>query len=120
MRCATDPLKRNTIDVCVYNAGYYKRLAKAAFILSLLLGTAIIVLSVFKAHSNGNKELLACFVRNSKAANDGNCTACSACNPDLEQFDGGINGMFVLTQTGIFMTASLLTMVCRSPTATYK
>ena len=101
----------NTIDVCVYNAGYYKRLAKVAYILCLLLGTAIIVLSVFKTHINGNRERLACFdICRLKAANGGNCTI-TACDTDQEE--AGIS----VTPTAIFVTASLLTMVRRSPTA---
>ena len=101
----------NTIDVCVYNAGYYKRLAKVAYILCLLLGTAIIVLSVFKTHVNGNRERLACFdICRLKAANGGNCTI-TAC--DTDQKEAGMS----VTPTAIFVTASLLTMVRRSPTA---
>ena len=91
----------NAIDVCVYNAGYYKLLAKAAYILGLLLGTTIIILSVFKYHISGTRKLLACLVRNEKAASVGNCTA------DHVHEAAAIS----LTPTCIFVTASLLTMV---------
>ena len=107
----------NMIDECVYNAGYYKLLAKAAYMLCLLLGIMIIVLSVFKAQLNGTRELLscqssllACFARYGKAAG-GNCSAASHCTVDHEA--AGI----LVTPTGIFVTASLLTMVRCSPTA---
>ena len=111
----------NTIDVCVYNAGNYKLLAKAAYILCLLLGLAIIVLSVFKAQisgDNGTRELLvqqlSCFVRNAKAANlaanGGNCSV-------VETTVGNPENVFSVS-TGIFVTASLLTMVRRSSTTT--
>ena len=100
----------NTIDVCVYNAGYYKRLAKAAYILGLMLGTVIIVLSVFKAHISGITEVWACVLHSNEAANGGNFSL-SLCTADQEA--AGIS----MTPTGIFVTASLLTMV-RSLTAT--
>ena len=100
----------NAIDVCVYNAGYYKLLAKAAYILSLLLGITIIVLSVFKFHFNGKVELLACLVRFEEAAKGGNFTAAGHCAADHEAAGSSV------TPTGIFVTASLLTMVRRSPT----
>ena len=95
----------NTIDECIYNAGYYKLLAKAAYTLCLLLGITIIVLSVFKFHFNGKIELLACLVRNEKATYGGNCTA-------YHEAAGSS-----VTPTGIFVTASLLTLVraARSP-----
>jgi hypothetical protein len=77
----------NTIDVCVYNAAYYKLMAKATFVLCLLLGTLVIVLTVFKDRID--------------EAPVANGTA----------VDNSDEAARKISETGIFLTASLLTMV---------
>ena len=86
----------NTIDVCVYNAAYYKLLAKTTFIVCLLLGTLVIVLTVFKASIDGSTLAVVW-----TDASDS-----ETCEVVVETSEGGFTASM-----GIFMTASLLTIV---------
>jgi hypothetical protein len=92
----------NTVDICVYNATHYKRLAKATFVLCLLLGTIVIVLTVSKSHIDGTvvSQTLTCTLR----SQPNETSTCEAHEEDT--FDTSFT-----TATGIFMTAALLTII---------
>ena len=90
----------NAIDECLYNAIFYRLLAKTSYIMSLLLGTLIIVLTVFKARIDGTGEICALRVQSNET-----CGTCEA------QEVVGASGKGLSASMGIFMTASLLIMV---------
>ena len=83
----------NTIDVCIYNAAYYKLCAKATYILCLLLGTLVIFFTVFQPSINGSTIVGFVIV---------NTTDCDVTEITDNPF---------FASTLIFMTASLLTVV---------
>ena len=84
----------NTVDICVYNAARYKRLAKVSYFVQLLLGIVIIVLTVFREKIDGNT----C----SDEQIDGHtCELCLGNSSAASEDDS--------SSTGIFVTALLLT-----------
>jgi hypothetical protein len=85
----------NTIDVCVYNAAYYKLLAKTTFIVCLLLGTLVIILMAFKDDIDGSTTAVVC------------ADVADSDTPDVAETSQ--NGF--TASMGIFMTATLLTIV---------
>eukprot|EP01043_Picozoa_sp_COSAG02_P019711 COSAG02_NODE_958_length_15648_cov_5.487620_13_plen_705_part_00 len=84
----------NSIDVCVYNANWYKLLGKTTYILCLMLGLLVIVFTVFKSSIDGEATLIAC-------ANDSAVDTCEA----VVTSEGSV------AATAIFVTASVLTLV---------
>ena len=86
----------NTIDVCVFNAAYYRLLAKTTFIVCLLLGTLVIVLTVFKVSIDGSTTTVVCT----------DTTDYETCGVVVETSEN----LFTASM-GTFMTAALLTMV---------
>lgn len=87
----------NTIDECVSSAGYYKRMAKVTYITCLVLGTLVIFLTLFKTHIDGSAtKTLA-----EQSADTGMCS--------LVVVDAADHRF--AASTGIFVTATLLTLV---------
>ena len=76
------------MDISVYNAARYKRLAKVSYVVQLLLGIVIIVLTVFRDQIDDNT-----------------CEVCSC--PMLS--NSSAVGEDAVSSTGIFVTALLLT-----------
>jgi hypothetical protein len=76
----------NAVDICVYNAVRYKRVAKLSYVAQLLLGIVVIVFTVFREQIDEY-----------------------SCEEPVD-VDGSCGGIYS-SSTGIFVTASLLTLV---------
>ena len=82
---------------CAYNATRYKRLAKAVFFVNIMLGIAVLVLTIFRQDiDSGNSWGQLC-----------NASSPVTNSSQIEE-DGGA---FITAQTGIFVLATLLTLL---------
>ena len=91
----------NIVDVCVHNANTYKRLSKASFWLSLLLGVLIVALTVFTDH-NCNMDYQRLLLATNVTCTTDLCDQLLNCKTADSAF---------ASSTAFFLTASLLVMV---------
>jgi hypothetical protein len=82
----------NTVDICVYCTNYYKKIAKVSYAAQLLLGVAFIMLTIFR----DSLDIELCQQSIDDSSDSG--------------FSDWCGGLYSST-TGVFVTASLLTMV---------
>jgi hypothetical protein len=94
----------NIFDECIYSAAHYKLLAKATYVLCLLLGTLVIILTVFKAHIDGTRETCAVFAL--RVQPNETCGTCEV----QDVMETPADKRFTASAC-IFTTASLLIMV---------